>query len=172
MLKPYHIPQNIGLDQKVPKLDRPVYQFIQTLPKDSLIAGWPSAKGSFIDHVPYLSKRPAFFTGITHKEDYTYQQQVLQDRFYALVDAYFATNMRSINALKEGWSVTHMVVDLRDFSDHPPGYKQPYQTYVSSLWKKRVSSGKPFILETLARHHAIFSSGHLRVIDLSHIASE
>ena len=168
-VKPNQILPSTGLTVSIPPQEQVIYNFIQTLPKEGLVAGWPGEKDHIVDNVPYLSKHSAFFTEGSHREFYVQPQSLLRSRFKDLVDGYFATDPASIIYLRDHWNVRYLIVDLRHFKDHPPAYKKALNTMVERKWYSAQSSNKPFVILNYLSTATIFKQGSIFILDLSKI---
>ncbi|HVR20233.1 MAG TPA: hypothetical protein VMS65_11070, partial [Polyangiaceae bacterium] len=111
-----------GLTVLVPPTERPLYAQLATLPKTSVIAGWP---GFAIDSVPYLSQRTAFLTRETHMPFHRRYAELMRERMRALIAAYFASGPEPLRTLHRRYGVTHVLVDRRHFHAPPP-YFAPF----------------------------------------------
>lgn len=171
-IKPNKIDQSVGVTVSIPEADRKIYNFIQTLPSDGLIAGWPGKENSIIDNVPYLAKHSAFFTEESHQEFYARPQNLLRSRFKDLVDAYFATNITSLINLRDRWKVHYLIVDTRHFKDHPPVYKPELQSLIDKQWSDAYIAKETFTVLNLLASASVFKQGPIFILDLYQIKAQ
>lgn len=171
-VKPTHIEPSTGLTIHIPPEERTIYDFIQSLPHEGLIAGWPGEKDHIIDNVPYLAKHSAFFTEGSHREFYAEPQSILRTRFKDLVDAYFATDPEPILYLRDHWKVRYLIIDLRHFSNHPPTYKPALNTMVERKWYSAYAAHKTFAILNYLSIAPVFKQGPIFILDLSKINAQ
>jgi hypothetical protein len=171
-VKPNQITPYTGITISIPPEDRNIYNFIQTLPNEGLVAGWPGETDSIIDNVPYLSKRSVFLTNASHYEFYTGPQNLLRNRFKDLVDAYFSANVSDIISLRNRWKVHYLIVDTRHFKDHPPSYTPELNTVVDRAWHGTYGSGNTFAVLNLLATASIFKQGPIFILDLYQIKAQ
>lgn len=96
------------------KQNTSLYKAIAALPKDSLIAGWPSGP---VQLVPHLSRRSALVTYETHQAFHTDYTLEMRKRMNALIDAYYAKDKEPLLKLRDEFGVTHLIVDFRHLND-------------------------------------------------------
>lgn len=138
-----------------------MYEFVRSLPKDALIAGWP---GGVIDNVPYVCRRRAFMTRENHL---TFQKGYVLEmrrRIHALMIALFSDDARGLLELRDTFDVTHLIVEA-EYLSKPPPYFVPFDIEVGGIWQEGHLRG--FAVETALAKAAVFSEGTLTVLDLS-----
>jgi hypothetical protein len=158
------------------KSNASLYKTIAALPKDSLIAGWPSGP---VQLVPHLSRRSALVTYETHQafhKDYTLE---MRKRTSALIDAYYASDTAPLIKLREEFGVTHLIVDFRHLNDQRPFagkkrkgenrrlYFRPFTSQTLEASSK-LGNRKRSVLHRLKRK-AMFRRGTIAVFDLRRI---
>lgn len=155
-------PTKSGLSVEATPGQMALYDFLATLPQDSLIAGWPPV----MDNVPYMSGRRVLLSQELHLPFHAAYVLEARRRMMALIDAYFATDAAPLIRLRDEYHVTHLVVDRTHFAAQPPKYFEPFGAKVLD----RVGHGSPFmahLLRTPSVH--VFESGQAAVIDLGRI---
>ncbi|HEX6033292.1 MAG TPA: hypothetical protein VFY83_02615, partial [Anaerolineales bacterium] len=116
-------------DAFVESRSQPLFEAIAALPKNSVIAGWPVGP---VRKLEYVTRRNAFLTGDLHQVLHLKFTQAMRERMDALFDAYLSTDGAALYRLREQFGVTHMIVDIRDFSDpkHAPEYFAPWRARI------------------------------------------
>jgi hypothetical protein len=150
-----------GLTVLVPPAERPLYATLRTLPKTSVIAGWP---GFAIDNVPYLSRRTAFVTRETHMPFHQRYTELMRQRMRALIAAYFASDAAPLRELHRRYGVTHLLVDRRHFEAAPP-YFAPFDAESRAAFG--VARARGFELERAIARGAGTETGGVVVVELS-----
>lgn len=155
--------ETVGLTIRVdPKAK--LLPFIATLPKDALLAGWPQT----MDNVPYVSRRQALVTMECHVAFNVGYVLEMRRRVRAIVDAYFAHDRAPLLALRDGFHVTHLVVDTRHFATAPTYFK-PFDRPVRDAWAAGKKAG--FEVPRLVAELAVFKDGPFAVLDLAKLAA-
>lgn len=158
-------PAHEGLSVKL-REDHSVYDFISSLPSDSMVAGWPGAS-SVIDNVPYVCGKTAFITFETHVPIHRGYADEMRGRMRALVDAYFATDPGPLIRLRR-MGVTHLIVDSRHYKDRRPWYFKPFEDWPREAYVRALRSGKGLEL-TRSAGARVFARDTLWVFDLSRV---
>jgi hypothetical protein len=145
------------------KLDAkpPVYQFISGLPKNALVAGWP---GGVIENVSYLCRRRAFVSYETHNVHHEGYVLEMRRRMDALIGALFSDDPQRLADLRDGFGVTHLIVNRDDFA-RPPWYFVPFPTELRRVWGQGQANG--FAVENVLARAGVLRDGKLTVLDLS-----
>jgi hypothetical protein len=130
-----------GLKVHIPEASRPLYEYVQTLPKDSLIAGLPQRE---VNYLPYLSRRKVLISFETHQAFHASYALEMRRRMNALIEAYYATNMKPIRSLKETFGVTHLLVDRNDF-EQIPRYFRPYRKQIRKGFNRARKEGSQLL---------------------------
>jgi hypothetical protein len=129
--------QDSGFTVKIDK-ELKIYDFLETLPKDALIAGWPTG---IINNVPYMSKRKAFLTQEMHQVIYKDYAETMRKRMYALINAYFARSVESLIELRDTYGVSHLIVNRQHFFKNPPEYFKPFNYKIHERYKEGEKEG-------------------------------
>jgi hypothetical protein len=140
----------------------PLYRFISSLPKDVLIAGWPST--STTDNIPYITHRQALVTFETHVAFQKGYVETLRARTKAFISAYFAADLRPLETLRDDFGVTHLVVDTRNLQGKPPDYFRPFDAWI----KTTVAHNEPlgYVIPRILSQTEVFHDGTTYVLDL------
>ena len=142
--------------------------YAERTPPNTLFAGRP---GYTIEFVPFLAKRPAFLLGKTHYPAYEGYAKEMRARMLATIEAYFATDSRRVQQLRDRWGVDLLVVDRQTFTAaREPDFKfspitKPFEEYVHQLLERR--AGEAFYLESPPDEAVAYRSGAYYVLDLA-----
>ena len=164
-------PESSGYRRSVTATDKAALEYIKTLPKNALVAGWPGDKASsIIDFVPYQAKRKvlvSFFQNYGSNLNYV---MIMRERMNALIEAYFSDDVSKLIMLRDKFHVDYMVVQESDFSkDTPPDYQIPFKTKIKDVWD--ANPEKHFVLLELASKNHLYASDGIYIIDLTKIKS-
>ena len=138
---------------------RRLYDFLQHLPKDVLIAGWPTD----LDNVPYVSRRQAFITAELNGAFQKNYADEMRRRMRALIEAYFATDRASLEQLRDNFGVTHLIFQ-QSILEKPPDYFKPFSDWVQKAFNDGRNKG--FEIPRQVEAAKVFSDGPLIVLDL------
>lgn len=138
---------------------------LQILPKDSLLAGWPTG---VVNNIPLITQRKVLLSYETHQVFHERYVQEMRERMHATVEAYFSPDESGIVTLKEKYGVTHFIIDRRLFdprnedAKHRATYFEPF----SELIREKNQFAKSSWLYTVPQSRCIVSHGPLCVIAL------
>jgi hypothetical protein len=150
-----------GLDLRIDH-ETKVYTFLETLPKDALIAGWPEG---IMDNVPYLAKRQAFITRELHQPFNIGFANELRTRMKAFLEAYTASDEEPVRLLRLRFGVTHVLIDRRHFAGHLPRYFAPFDEWASAAFDSGREKG--YYLPRAAGSLSVFEEGPIAILDLA-----
>ena len=142
-----------------------LYAFLSTLPKDSLIAGWPTD----MDNVPYLSRRQVLVHYESHQAFHEGYVIEMRQRMRALIDAYFASDVAPLVRLRDKWKVTHIVF-RPDHLRRQPNYFSPFGEWARVAFKAGKLRG--FELPRQVEAARVFSDDTYIVLDLKRLKIE
>lgn len=140
-----------------------VLDFIEGMPKDVLVAGWPTG---LIESVPYFARRAAFILNKTHYPTHTRYTEEMRRRMFALIDAYFGAEEKALVRLRDEWGVDLMIASKARLKAGPAkaDYFEPFESYLAAL--ARADPGRvPYLLEP-DPEAVVFRAGDLFVVDL------
>ncbi len=161
--------QNLyGFDIEIEEKYKPTYEFIESLPVDTLIAGWPEKSGYIIENVPYISQRRAFMLHETYQSLSKEYMLEMRKRMYAIIDAFFATDKAHISQLQEEWGVNYLIVNTHIFNKKPK-YFNPFQEKIDKIWENKERFILPNLLEELAIYHD--KENNIYILDLKKLPS-
>jgi hypothetical protein len=143
--------------------DTRLYDFLRTLPREALIAGWPDGA---INNVAYVSRRRAFVTLETHQPIHQAFALEMRRRMRILIPALLGDDATALRQLRGTFGVTHLIVDVRHFS-RPPQYFAPFDADVTRTWLRGHQRG--FAAEAILDRAAVFREGPIAVLELSRL---
>jgi hypothetical protein len=142
-----------------------LYEFIRSLPPEAIIAGWPSGP---VNDLPYLSHRRALVTLETHQAFHLGFAEEMRRRMRALIDGYFATTGAALAHLRDGFGVTHLLVDTTHYGDTPPPYFAPFDDWTRAAHAKARTDGAEVVRQLGAAR--VFSEDRYVLLDLRRLA--
>jgi hypothetical protein len=148
----------------VEKSSQPLFDAIAALPKDVVIAGWPSGE---IRKVEYVTRRNAFLTLDVHQVLHLNFVKIMRRRMDALFDAYLSTDAAPLYRLRQEFGVTHLMVETRDFTDpkHAPEYFAPWRARIAPRLAE--IKGKEYLLNgALQKKAAVVNQNGMILLDL------
>lgn len=101
-------PSESGLLVRIDGKDKPLYQFVRTLPTDVVIAGWPS--DGEMKNIPYYTNRKVLLNREIHlcfHEDYALE---MRHRWELLVSSYFTPDTESTQRMVKEYGVSHLLI--------------------------------------------------------------
>ncbi|MFH1441755.1 MAG: hypothetical protein ABIH18_06955 [Candidatus Omnitrophota bacterium] len=139
-----------------------LYNFLQTLPKDILIAGHPTS----MDYIPVYSKRKVLINEETSQPMYANFYPVIKERTYNFFKAYYSNSAAEVYNFCKKYHITHLIVERRHFSKdylaNAEFYLNPFNTYIKSL----IAGRKKFILMDTPKNEILFDDGDIFVIKI------
>jgi hypothetical protein len=152
-----------GLDVNA-ESQRQLYEFLGRLPKDVLIAGWPTD----VDNVPFVSRRQVFISYEVHQVLHQGYADEMRRRMRALIDAYFATDQRALVRLRDEFGVTHLIFQQSRLEE-PPHYFRPFSVWARKAFNDGVDMG--FEIPRQLDAATVFSDGPFIVLDLRRLST-
>jgi len=149
-----------GLSINVPHGERALYRFVTHLPRDTVIAAFPSETS---DSIPYLGRRSVFLARETHMPFHTRYAKLMRTRALKLFRAYFTSSPNVLRELRDREGVTHLLVNRADFRVPPP-YFAPFEHPIARSFADGKAHG--FAALALASRLRVFRSGDFELLDL------
>jgi hypothetical protein len=140
--------------------NRGLFRYLQELPEQSVIAAWPRG---LVNMVPLFTKRSVILFEEGHQ---IFHRDFLEEarlRMRAIQDVYTATDSAPIEALRQKYNVTHLLIDKRHLRGTPT-YFDPFHDEIAES-RRKVDLDQLYILK-LAREKSSFVAGNNIVIDL------
>ncbi|MDR3605411.1 MAG: hypothetical protein P4L38_12335, partial [Syntrophaceae bacterium] len=114
-----------------------LYKFIQTTPKNALIAGWPEV----MDNVMTFGERPAY---VTYKLSHTWVEPYWSEvkrRTFDLFKAYYSSKPEEIRSFCKSNHIDYLIVRSEDFEPERlkkfPPYFEPFNGFIWYLTNSR-----------------------------------
>ena len=139
-----------------------LYKFLQTTPKNTLIAGWPE----LMDNVMTFGNRRAFVTyELSHTWVEPYWSEV-KKRTFDLFKAYYSSSPEEIKAFCKSRGIEYLIVREMDFSpqrlSEPNLYFEPFNGFIWYL----MNSTQDFAILDKSVFPPVFDSNGVRVIHI------
>lgn len=150
-----------GLTVHVPRREHALFAALARLPKDAVVAAFPSETS---DDIPYLTRRSVFLARETHMPFHTRYTELMRARARALIHAYFASSPATLRDFRDREGVTHLLVDRRNFEVRP-SYFAPFDRAIRREFA--AGSAKGFTALALTEKLGVFESGDWVLLDLS-----
>ncbi len=135
----------VGVEVVIPEPERPLYAHLAQLPKNSLIAGWPTGP---VENVPYLSRRRVLTAHQLQMPFHALFTETVRDRVRAVIAAELAPGPEPACRLLTHFGVTHFLVDLAPAAQ-VRSYYRPFNAEITRHLAAR--GDKPSFLVELAR---------------------
>jgi hypothetical protein len=143
--------------------DDPLLQFLDGLPADAYIAGWPNAMAP----VPYLCARPVYVSYETHLPYRAGYALEMRRRMGLLIDAYFSPSVEPLLRLRDEEGITHFVVDVRHLKGAPPRYFRPFDGLIQDALRGNATGSFAVFRQPAAAQ--VYAAGSFFVLDLSRV---
>lgn len=144
---------------------RTLFAFIERLPADAVIAGWPRG---MIDEVGYFTGRSVLVFEEGHQIFHRDFLLEMRRRIRALIEVYGAVDIEPFEVLKRDFNVTHLLIDRRH-TERTPAYFSPFQAEVSALRQSR--GDQPLYLLEAIQRGAVLRVGEMVLIDLAQLSA-
>jgi len=153
------------------RIYKPVYDYLENLPKEAFIAGHPS---SFVlDNIPLFSRRTIFFSDNMDDILYlTYGREGFKERRSELILALYAESMEKVKKLITKYKIDFFVIEEsyynKDFYRNLKYSVIPYDKQTWALIEPNAYKGKSFLLNFAKRNKDFAlktSKGYIFVIN-------
>ncbi|MGC4069517.1 MAG: hypothetical protein QM784_33655 [Polyangiaceae bacterium] len=101
----------------------PVQRAIGRLPKDVLVAAWPTG---ITNDIPYVTRRAVLVSYETHQAFHVEYALTMRRRVRALIEAFSATTPEPLLRLHRDFGVTHVVFQDEFIAPNRPRYFRPF----------------------------------------------
>lgn len=142
---------------------RELLSYIRSLPRESVIAGWP--RGS-LDTISLFTGRNVLLHEEAHQIFHRDFLLECRKRMRAIVKLYAATDRTAVDELRREYGVTHLLMDRKHLKN-TPSYFAPFKDEIIAARATNMSDS--LYLERLAQEAAVFRLQHLVLIDLSKV---
>ncbi len=159
--------KKIGYSSVIDTESYKVLDFVQTLPTNTLIAGWPTnaLKGNLTEIIPYIAKHRVLIQGKAHYPTHKGYLIEMRKKMYSFIDAYSASNGKAINKLKDDYNVSYLLVDKRHFSKKTPIYFAPFKNYIKNIWASRKKG--EFLLNNSELQGKVFETENYYILNIN-----
>ena len=157
---PYH---GLPVDARWAK---PLYDFVETLPGDVVIADWPQGYG---EGVPYFCRRSMLITMETYQTFHEKYSQMVRNRLEAVIEAYLAGNPAPLIRLRDKFGVTHLLVCPNDYQTAPAIF-QPFSEFAVQRYRRGSAAGWECVRQI--EHASVYENDGTHVLDLARISTE
>jgi hypothetical protein len=155
-----------GYDIRIDPSEREALNFISQLPKNVLTAGWPNG---LVDNISLFSRRRVLLSRKTHVAFHETYMREMRPKAYAIIDAWFSADDRSLEFLRNHYGVSHFVIDKARRADRSLLYFEPFNQYI--LTKRADSEGKRRWIDAPPRQSVLFENEGYIITDLRRLAS-
>jgi len=127
---------------------KPVYDYMEGLPKDVFIAGYPGSR--VVDKIPFFSKRTIFFSDYLDDFLYiTYGAEGFWKMRQNLISALYSDSLEEVRFFIAEYKIGYLVIESayynNTFFDHLKHSVEPYDRQTRSIIKAKIKA-KNFIL--------------------------
>ncbi len=140
-----------------------LYEFLETVPKTSLIAGHPE----LMDNVPTFARRKAF---VTYELSHTWSDkywEVVKERTFDLFRAYYSGDPEEIRNFARKHGIEYLIVRDEDFPPRAATKKQiyfePFNTFIHGLERSK----SHFAALDSGPFPVVYSNDGIRVLRIS-----
>jgi hypothetical protein len=143
---------------------RYLFAFVETLPKDAILAGPPMS----MDSIPLFSRRKVYLSDEAVQPLYDRYYSIISERVRRNFQAYYATDVETLEKFRRETGVGYMLVRRPDFThefSRKRYYWPPYNDYVISLKGDKPASS--FVLAHPPRQAVIYEDKTFQVVDLA-----
>jgi hypothetical protein len=139
-----------------------LYNFLKSLPKDSMIAAHPSLARTF----PMFSQRKVF---VNYELSHPWMEPywtTIKSRTFNFFNAHYSENLLEVYQFCLNNGIDYLVINKRHFSrkrleGKRPMYFEPFNSFIATLVKNR----KSFALENIPDEDKVFQHGKFFVIN-------
>ena len=135
-----------------------VYVFLESLPKDTLVAAHPNDA----DDIPLRARRSVLASMETSLPLYVGYYQTMAKRIAASLAAFHAIDFAAVDLLHEQYGVDVFFVNERRYASSNSLYFQPFYTATQEQWARGKREG--FVLRDPPSERVLFQQGDFSVI--------
>ena len=132
-----------GLYRRVMSEDWPLYEAVDQLATDTVLAGWPNKA---INYMPLFTHRTPLLTFEIHQAFHQGYALEMRERMDAFMPAYFATELAPVEQLRDRHGVDVLILDQRDFQRRP-NYFMPFGHEMQRLFNEQAQASWDFWLK-------------------------
>lgn len=139
-----------------------LYKFLETLPKDVFIAGYPTS----MDFVPIHARRKVLINEETSRPMYRDFYPAIKERTYDFFTAYYSDSSRVIYNFCKKYNITHIVIEKSHFSNDFLAQKKIYLNPFSDYIKKITKDKHEFALLRVPKADIVYAKGDVFVVEI------
>ena len=144
------------------KMHKDLYSFVERLPDESVIAGWP--KG-VLDNIPYYSRKRVLVNYEFHQALHIKAIEENRELANALFDAYFTTKIDDLYQLRDKYNVTHLIINKDHFTSRAEmKYFVPFNSRIKSL--RSSAKGNYFLRNVPVKDSVIYQKENMLILDM------
>jgi len=135
---------------------KPVYDYIESLPKDVFIAGYPGSR--VMDKIPFFSKRTVFFSDYMDDLLYlAYGAEGFRERRQNLILALYADSIEKVKIFITRYKIDYLIIEVSYYNSSLFNYlKQsvvPYERQTWGLIRNKININNFFLLDFVKKYH-------------------
>jgi len=146
--------------------ERPLHDFVHTLPKDARIASHPMDG----DGIPYFGARATMGTFETLQPWFVDSWRRQKDRCHATLRAMYATEKRDVLAYAQEHGVTHFLVNQQRYKSNFAAKSasfQPFTSYARTLVSGH--SRQDFVMSNVPKSAIVFQTSKWQLVDVARL---
>jgi len=140
---------------------RELFRFIQRLPRNVVIAGWPRG---MLSTIPFFTGRTVLIYEEGHQIFHRKFLLEMRRRMDATMAVFAAVNSSPLEQLRRDFKVTHLVITRKQLQ-RAPRYFAPFGYEMAKLRESR--RGQTLALERIVQNCFVFKANDLLLLDLS-----
>jgi colanic acid/amylovoran biosynthesis glycosyltransferase len=149
--------------------EKKLFQFLQMLPVDSLIAAPPE----IADNIPVFAKRRVFINSELSLPLYDKYWYSVKTRTYDFFKAYYADNFKTVSDFSLKYRIDYLIFRKSDFKEPAlrsnDFYFEPFNTYIKRLIEKKKGLNG-FILPDIPVRYKIFEDENFVILNARRMA--
>lgn len=162
-------PLREGYSVEIPADELPVYEFIETLPATSLLAGWPTDE--IVQNTPYLTGRMVLLNQETHLVFHRAYALEMRRRANAVIAAVLSATADGLADLRDRFGVTHLVVRRAYFEPGGmPGYFAPFDREIEGRAGQITQPGAAAVLQQ--EQARVYDHNGILILELDRLIPE
>lgn len=144
---------------------RELFAYIRSLPRESVIAGWP--RGT-MDTIGLFTGRRVLLHEEAHQIFHRDFLLECRERMRAIIKLYASTDAAVVDELRREYGVTHLLVDKKHLKN-APSYFAPFNEEIRAA--RSTQAGESLLLSKLVQEGSVFTLGNMALIDLSKVVT-
>ncbi|HIC80906.1 MAG TPA: hypothetical protein EYP07_08075 [Kiloniellaceae bacterium] len=159
-------PRKLGYWWHLGAEEQALMRFVSDTQPSTLFAVWPGGLTP-LELIPYAGQRPLLVMRKVHYTVYPDHILAMRARTFALIDAYFATDVAALRRLHCDWNVRYLVTYNEHFAPDAamPEYFAPFDQRIAGIWAAH--RPEDFLLRRPDPHWVVLDNEKYRVVDLA-----